>query len=407
MSARGWGSGELDNHLRTYLADAVAEVDGMDPDALLAEDADVLVSMLLDAHMPVEVSFDWKNVTRSETVETTLHLPDRYTHQMREVRASRIVFSYPILGTVSLLTHRTRTIDFSGEPQIGTVNGPDFDVRVVAPTLTSELIADRLKEARADMMRRAEWANSELRDFLRLAGTSLREVVAARRSRIENDRAVVADLNIPVRKLDAPRPPSVPAKRKHVSLKERSEQAGVVAEPVLEEAVYRDTLDAVRSWANTIERSPATTGKLDEEGLRDLLLGTLNSYWQGAAGGELFNGAGKTDILIRHKDRNAFIAELKIWRGPMSATDALTQLLEYLVWRDSKAALVMFIETADPAATIAKLHAAAEAHPKYAETVDGDDPTRQVNYTFTADAEGRRVSLAILPVVITKPSASA
>ncbi|MBJ7287575.1 hypothetical protein [Williamsia sp.] len=406
MSPFGGGS-ELGNHLHSHLNTAITEVDRMDPDALLAEDADVLVSRLLDEHMPVEVSFDWGNATRSPTKETTLHLPDRHTREMRQVRASQFVVSYPILGTVSLLTHRARTIDFSGEPQIGTVNGREFDVRVVAPILTSEIITDRLKDARADMIRRAEWANSELRDFLRLADTRLREVVAARRSRIENDRAVVADLNIPVRKLDAPRPPSVPAKRKHVSLKERSEQAGVVAEPVLEEAVYRDTLDAVRSWANTIERSPATTRKLDEEGLRDLLLGTLNSYWQGAAGGELFNGEGKTDILIRHEDRNAFIAELKIWRGQKTATDALTQLLGYLVWRDSKAALVMFIGAADPVAIIDKLHSAAEAHPKYVETVEGGDPARLVDYVFTADAEGRRVSLAILPVVITKPSTSA
>lgn len=29
---------------------------------------------------------------------------------------------------------------------------------------------------------------------------------------------------------------------------------------------------------------------------------TITTYWAGQAGGELFNGAGTTDILIRHED---------------------------------------------------------------------------------------------------------
>lgn len=139
---------------------------------------------------------------------------------------------------------------------------------------------------------------------------------------------------------------------------------------------------------------------LDEEELRDLLLGNLNAYWQGGAGGELFNGSGKTDILIRHGDRNAFIAECKIWHGPKGVADALDQLLGYLVWRDSKAALVMFIKTKDPAATIEKLHAAVNAHPCYAMTKNATTPSSRVDYIITADDEGRRVSLAVFPVVI-------
>jgi hypothetical protein len=164
--------------------------------------------------------------------------------------------------------------------------------------------------------------------------------------------------------------------------------------------LYQDVLNVVRAWATSLERTPTTAAKLDEEELRDLLLGTLNGYWEGAAGGELFNGSGKTDILIREADRNVFIAECKIWRGPKAVADALDQLLSYLVWRDSKAALVMFIMTADPAATIQKLQAAIEAHPTYAITKPATDPSRRTDYILTADDEGRRVSLAVLPVIL-------
>ena len=44
---------------------------------------------------------------------------------------------------------------------------------------------------------------------------------------------------------------------------------------------------------------PGTAAKLDRGELRDLLLGNLNTPLAGAAGGELFNGSGRTEVLIR------------------------------------------------------------------------------------------------------------
>ncbi len=89
------------------------------------------------------------------------------------------------------------------------------------------------------------------------------------------------------------------------------------------------------------------TAHLDEEKIRDLLLVFLNAQYEGDAAGEVFNAAGKTDILIRVGDRNVFIAECKIWKGPKTIRDALGQLLSYLTWRDTKAALLVFIRIGD------------------------------------------------------------
>jgi len=36
------------------------------------------------------------------------------------------------------------------------------------------------------------------------------------------------------------------------------------------------------------------------------------------------------------------VAECKVWRGPKELSDACDQLLGYLTWRDSKAALLIF-----------------------------------------------------------------
>lgn len=66
------------------------------------------------------------------------------------------------------------------------------------------------------------------------------------------------------------------------------------------------------------------TAHLDEEKIRDLLLMSLNAQFEGAAAGEVFNAAGRTDVLIRAEDRNVLIAECKIWRGPKPIREALT-----------------------------------------------------------------------------------
>lgn len=54
----------------------------------------------------------------------------------------------------------------------------------------------------------------------------------------------------------------------------------------------------LRNQRNTLERTPALAAGMDEAQIRDLLLVNLNAKFQGTAAGEVFNGAGKTDILI-------------------------------------------------------------------------------------------------------------
>jgi hypothetical protein len=70
------------------------------------------------------------------------------------------------------------------------------------------------------------------------------------------------------------------------------------------------------SFTSALERLAETANKLageNEETIRDLLLFILNSNYQGAATGETFIGHGKSDVLLRWHDRDAFIGECKYW----------------------------------------------------------------------------------------------
>jgi hypothetical protein len=395
-----YGQRELRTHLLERQARARQELKGLEPDYVLSENEDVLIAGLLDKHLPDPVSVDWGAATRSPISETLVQQYDYFNHgASKAVSGSSLTITVPVSGDGELLNFQASTFNLSGPPDGARIGKSQIEITISEHRLSAELIQGRFEGLRGQIDQKAAWANNDVDQARAEADRVLRADLERRKQRLLHDRALESALNIPVQVSGAPRQP-VPARRRTVTLEHRRQQAAFTPEPTLDQAIYEDILTQVEAWATNLERTPGTLAKLSEEELRDLLLGTLNGYWQGAAGGELFNGNGKTDILVRHDNRNVFIGECKIWRGPQAAAEALDQLLGYLVWRDSKAALVMFIKNRTPAETIRRLHQAVAAHPNWRLTKANGDPARRVDYVVAADDEGRRISLAVLPVVL-------
>lgn len=105
---------------------------------------------------------------------------------------------------------------------------------------------------------------------------------------------------------------------------------------------YEHILSVMTNMALVMERSPSAFSSIDEEALRTHFLVQLNGQYEGQATGETFNYEGKTDILVRVKGRNIFVAECKYWDGPKTLSDAIDQVLSYASWRDTKVAIVIF-----------------------------------------------------------------
>src|SRR5580698_7522141 len=96
--------------------------------------------------------------------------------------------------------------------------------------------------------------------------------------------------------------------------------------------------------------------------MRSHFLVQLNGAFEGQATGETFNFQGKTDILIRVDGRNIFIAECKFWKGEKSFLETLDQLLSYLSWRDSKAAVLVFNRNVNFTAVLDKITVTTPTH---------------------------------------------
>jgi hypothetical protein len=172
---------------------------------------------------------------------------------------------------------------------------------------------------------------------------AIRSALASKHKNALAAMNAVANLGIPLKRSAVPATYTVPAQHRQTPVSMPRVTTGPFRpEPTLDMAEYDHILDILRSMTLVMERSPQAFVTLDEEAVRTHFLLQLNGHYEGTATGETFNAEGKTDILIRVENRNIFIAECKFWRGPKSFDDAISQLLAYLSWKDSKCALLVF-----------------------------------------------------------------
>jgi len=221
----------------------------------------------------------------------------------------------------------------------------DFDARLGQ-------VESHLGTQRRDVL---EW-NSKLAE-------TVRTLIEARKKKILDSLNLTESLGFPLKRRSASTY-TVPVARKRVVIQmPTATSASYVPEPALAMQVYEDVLQVVSSLSVMMERSPSAFASMGEEHLRDHILVILNGQFEGQATGETFNRSGKTDILIREKDRNLFIAECKFWDGPKSLTDAIDQVLSYTCWRDTKVAVIVFNRRKDISSVLAAVPKAVTEHP--------------------------------------------
>lgn len=100
-----------------------------------------------------------------------------------------------------------------------------------------------------------------------------RRAIAARRTRVLEDRAHLDDLGIPVRRrADAPRTYAAPGVvRKTPRVVEHKPAAPKPLEATMVQDLYHHTLSVIRSWGRAVERTPKPYRDAEEETLRDAL----------------------------------------------------------------------------------------------------------------------------------------
>ena len=222
-------------------------------------------------------------------------------------------------------------------------------------------------------------------------------MIQRRKAEVLKRNSLLGSLGVPLRKAsDVPLTFAVPPpKKKVIVAKPSASTAPFVPEPTLDEGTYTEILKIIYDTGVEIERHPSIYEGKDEETLRDHLLMVLSPHFDSVTG-ETFNKTGKTDILIRHDGRNLFVAECGIWRGAKQFLGKIDQLLSYLTWRDSKTALICFVQNKEFGSVLETITAETPKHPAFVKS-QGRACEGWVNYEFSLkDDPSRKVRLAVL-----------
>jgi hypothetical protein len=406
--------GQLGNYLGQRRKAAQDAIQGWDPDSLLNTPTADVVAELIDRFgvEPLRLHIDQMEQlpTKDDQVDVSQdflrNIPDRTRPYF--IPGASVSMAVPFDGDPKLFTLRASSFTFN--PPTGQVRNGELIVTFTGVNPSAEQVKAFFDHELGQIRQHVEFVNNDVNRFASPFLHELHDAVEARKAKLLADRGLEGALGIPVRRRPDASTRPVPVTRTRLGVQRSRRPAGAAQpyrdEPTLDQAHYEEILDIIQAMGRGFERSPTTFAKLDEEELRDHILLQLNGTFEGQAGGELFNGEGKTDILVRVEDRTVFIGECKFWTGTKAFTDAIDQLRRYVIWRDTKAALVLFIRQADATAIIDKADAAIRAHTTFKRPgpATGDPEVRR-NYVLhqTGDTN-REIHLALLPVVIRQPS---
>ncbi|WP_203758340.1 hypothetical protein [Cellulomonas chitinilytica] len=372
----------IDTSSAQRLQDALHEARKISEETLAEEPLDALLQALLDQHGPrlVEVAFDRR------------YSPPRQGH---------IALRYPATGDVGRLGHGylssgdQHELSFTLTPKPGAV--------LTAADLQSgiDAIESRLREQQDE-------ANEAIaREQIEFA-EAVREKLEPRWQMTRMLRGALAELAIPL--APTPGPALVPVHARHLSLTAVTAAAGDgTPEWALEERLADGVVATIGAFGRSLERSPAAASRLvggDEETLRDVLLCVLNGSYEGLVTGETFIGDGKSDLLLRWRDRDAFVGECKMWSGSKALEAGVEQLLSrYTLWRQARVALVVFFDQPSDATTlIERACTAIREHPRTRRVIDESEPARRSDYEVSGSGDERRPArLTFLPVVLRHP----
>ena len=272
---------------------------------------------------------------------------------------------------------------FNLNPPRGRISGSNVLISFQDVKLEAERLREEINSTVMRIEEQLQWIENDCGIWNARVLNVAEQCIRYRKNRLLEQADMVSALGLPMkRRQDSAVTNAIPVVRKKrpVELPPSPKEA-FRPEPALPDTEYDYILEVTEHMSQNIERSPSTFIDMKEEQIRDLILVNLNGHYEGDVTGETFNAQGKTDILIRADGRNVFIAECKFWSGPASVHNAIDQILDYLTWRDTKAALLVFCRTADFTKTLSKLAKTIPEHPNFKQELRKVSDTH-VRYLF-------------------------
>ena len=343
-----------------------------------------------------------KQVTANQLSPNILFLRCINQNDHRTFPQLMIVCHVPYTGDFSLMGYQPM-FSLSSLPKLMVGNGEFTFETLVDPIIPVKLM---LEQNINSIRTQIDYINNDLTKHNTSIKTIAENTVKERKRVLLDRLSLLESIAIPIRRIESGEPHSVPIlKKKIIIQKPPSSAADYVSDPAIDNVTYQEILRMCYDMGIAMERRPSlykdANGKIKcEEPLRDVFLVPLSLQFDSVTG-ETINNAGKTDILIRYLGKNAFIAECKFWRGQKIHHETIDQILRNLTWRDSKSAIIYFVDNKNFQSVLDQINIITSEHPCFLKD-DGMTEASWFNYHFYLPSDkSRNVKLAILFVHLT------
>jgi hypothetical protein len=395
---RIFAENDLAEYLDSLLADLRRTVHSEDKNRLLNVNETEYIEYLVSQYTiePIRLHLDEMHISDHEAmVPVGSHAFDYCLQPSDRIKCQVIKYHLPYSGEMRMLhlTPNPRLVWYRDVEIIG--NEISFDI--VNWNDDVENIKKEAERIIANISTQAKHSENNICRYNTNLQQYAQEIVTARKQEHLKQSNVIESLGVPFKnKQNVPETFAVPIKRQQPLIrKPTSSSEPYIPEPVLDAKTYRHILRICYDTGVEIERHPSIYAGKDEETLRDHFLMVLSPHFESVTG-ETFNRQGKTDILIRHEGSNVFVAECKFWRGQKAHYTTIDQLLSYLTWRDSKTAILYFVDNKQLAPVLETVKIATQEHSCFTK-YDQEVAQGWGSYQFhLPEDETRGVHLAIL-----------
>lgn len=392
---------DCSNILRNQRSSIEKAIKGQNDDYILNVNREEYIQHIISEYSitPIEIhKGDLSVSSHEEMISAEMHPNTYFMDRGSSFPRDVLVFHLPFTGDPTLLKVRASTYSMSA-PMI-TIEQECICFKII----NFDLDAEKIKQKSEATIQSLETQNSYLSRDLEQFNSSIERhasnIFDTRKEQLLKKNDLIASLGVPVKESGNKSSTfSIPAKRtKAIASKAKPQvtEKGYTPEPTLDAEIYRQILKIIHDVGKQFERLPSTYSSKEEEHLRDHMLLILEPNFEGSATGETFNKSGKTDILLRHEGKNVFIAELKFWHGQKVFLETISQLLGYLTWRDSKAAVVVFVRNKDFMSVLETAKDCIPKHENYLGFVNEEDEG-WYHYRFHInDDKNREVKLSVM-----------
>jgi hypothetical protein len=401
QTSRVFGERDLSDFLEASKSNVLSSIESLKDDYILnVNESDYIAHKLSEEVIEqLEIHEDQIYASLSERMIPAEHFPRSFhVYSGKSYKKDVIKFHVPISGNIQLL-HCVPSTRLMWTMNIE-VNRKEFGFEIINFSNDSESIVREKDSNLKNIIQQLAHVQRDVERFNSSFEAQIKSAFESKKNRVKEKSGVLASLGVPIKKTSETSPTfAVPApqKRKKIILnKPEVNEIGYSPEPSLDQSVYNDILQMIHDVGKEFERLPSLYAQKEEEHLRDHFLMMLEPNFNGSATGETFNKTGKTDILLRHENTNVFIGECKFWKGQKSFLATISQLLGYLTWRDSKAAVIMFVPNKDFSSAVDVAKSSVNEHENFIKFVNEKDET-WFNYEFHLNGDrNRTVKIAVM-----------